>query len=94
MSTIDVLNNAVSSTATLQHSDRQNPACATELMATWSLVQAGFLLLSAFYEYDRTLTVFEGTATIDPPTIDPPTIDPPCNYTGVNCRESRAKYDN
>ena len=32
--------------------------------------------------------------TIDPPTIDPPTIDPPCNYTGVNCRESRAKYDN
>ena len=57
------------STTTLQHSDRQNPACATELMATWSLVtkagflslgayfQAGFLLLSAFY--DRTLTVFE-----------------------------------
>ena len=32
--------------------------------------------------------------TTDPPTIDPPTIDPPCNYTGVNCRESRAKYDN
>ena len=57
------------STTTLQHSDRQNPACATELMATWSLVtkagflslgayfQAGFLLLSVFY--DRTLTVFE-----------------------------------
>ena len=57
------------SLTTLQHSDKQNPACASELVANWELVteagflslgaylKAAFLLLSAFY--DKTLTVYE-----------------------------------
>ncbi len=37
------------SLTTLQHSDRQNPQCAAELMATWDVLkQAGFLSLSAY----------------------------------------------
>ena len=58
------------SLTTLQHADRQNPACATGLMATWSLfkkagvsslevyLQAGFLLIALFY--DKSSTVGEG----------------------------------
>ena len=58
------------SLTTLQHADRQNPACATGLMATWSLfkkagvsslevyLQAGFLSIALFY--DKSLTVGEG----------------------------------
>ena len=57
------------SLTTLQHSDRQNPQCAAELMATWDVLKqagflsllaylkAGFLLLAAFY--DKSLTVSE-----------------------------------
>ena len=59
------------SLTTLQYSDRQNPSCASKLVATstWELVttagyrglggylKAAFLLLAAFY--DRSLTVYE-----------------------------------
>ena len=57
------------SLTTLQHSDRQNPQCAAELMATWDVLkQAGFLSLSAYLKagflllaafYDKSLTVSE-----------------------------------
>ena len=50
------------SLTTLQHADKQNPACASELFATWQIVteagflgagayfKAAYLLLAAFYD--------------------------------------------
>ena len=62
-------NSETVSLTTLQHSDRQNPQCAAELMATWDVLkQAGFLSLSAYLKagflllaafYDKSLTVSE-----------------------------------